>query len=411
MITAIRAAWVVPVTSPTIADGGVLIERGRILDVGPWDVVAARAAAREQAGVAVTRRDAGAAALMPGLVNAHTHLELSWLRGRVPPARSLPAWVAASMALRREATDPTPSILEAIREARGAGTSVIGDIANGWASVAPLGSSDLRAVVFHELLGFNVDPAGEVVAAARERALGASNDRVSVSLAAHAPYSTSPALIREIAVAVQDLTPCVMSIHAAESAEETEFLATGGGAWRAVLEGLGRWVPSWAPPRASTVEYLSRLGVLTRDALLVHATQCSETDLARVAESGAALVTCPRSNAWVGAGVPPVAAMISAGVRLAIGTDSLASVGDLNVFAEMQALAAIAPGVVPHRWIAAATIDGARALRQEREYGSLEPGKRADVLRVALRGAPADAAAVEAQLVSGIAPGQLEWMR
>ncbi|MBL8144105.1 MAG: amidohydrolase family protein, partial [Acidobacteria bacterium] len=253
MIAAFRAAWVLPMISAPIADGGVIVERGRVVDVGPWPAIEAHVAAREQAGVRVARRDAGHAALMPGLVNAHTHLELSWLHGMVPPAASLAAWVAASMRLRRDAPDPTPALVAAIAAARAAGTSVVGDVANGWSSIAPLERSELRAVVFHELLGFDVDPASDVVAAARERALGATGERVSVTLAAHAPYSTSPALLREIAVAVQDLTPCVMSVHVAESADETEFIATGRGTWRVMLDALGRWTPAWQPPGASPV--------------------------------------------------------------------------------------------------------------------------------------------------------------
>lgn len=411
MIVATRAAWVLPIASAPIADGGVLVERGRIVDVGPWPAIAARLDASERAGVPVARRDAGQAALMPGLVNAHTHLELSWLRGKVERATSLPAWVAASMALRRDAPDPRPAIEDAIAEARACGTSVIGDIANGWASVAPLAASELRAVVFHELLGFDVDPAVEVVARARERALGATGDRVSVTLAAHAPYSTSPALLREIAVAVQDLTPCIMSVHVGESPDETEFLATGGGAWRQVLERLGRWTPSWQPPGAGPVAYLDALGVLTRDTLVVHATQCSEADFARIAAAGAAVVTCPRSNVWVGVGVPPVAAMVASGVRLAIGTDSLASNASLDVFAEMRALRDLAPGVPARRWLEAATLGGARALRYDRDYGTLEIGKRADILRVALAGPVATAAEVEAELVAGVGPARLEWVR
>ena len=115
MIAATRAAWVLPIVSPPVRDGGVLVERGRILAVGPWAAIEERADAWSASGKAVSRRDAGDAVLMPGLVNAHTHLELSWMHGRVPPAPSLPAWVRTSMALRRDAPDPTPAIVAAIR--------------------------------------------------------------------------------------------------------------------------------------------------------------------------------------------------------------------------------------------------------------------------------------------------------
>lgn len=401
----------VPIVSPPVADGGVLVERDRILAVGPWAEIRARADALSAAGAAVTRRDAGDAALMPGLVNAHTHLELSWLHGRVPPAASLPAWVRASMALRREPPDPTPAILRAIADARACGTSALGDIANGWATLEPLAASDLRSVVFHELLGFDVDAPCEMVAAARERALDATGERVRVSLAAHAAYSTSPALIREIALAVHDLAPGVMSMHVAESRDEGEFLARGSGAWRDLLDAVGRWNPSWTPPGMSPVAYLDHLGVLTRHLLVVHATQCEARDFARIAAAGATVVTCPRSNLRVGVGVPPVAAMVASGARLAVGTDSLASNDDLSVFSELHALRDMAPDVAARCWLEAATIGGARALRLDDELGTLEAGKRADVLRVALCPVPAAASALEEQLVSGITPDRLEWSR
>jgi cytosine/adenosine deaminase-related metal-dependent hydrolase len=123
------------------------------------------------------------------------------------------------------------------------------------------------------------------------------------------------------------------------------------------------------------------------------------------------VVTCPRSNVWVGVGVPPVAAMVASGVRLAIGTDSLASNESLDVFAEMRALRDLAPGVPARRWLAAATLGGAQALRHDRDYGTLEAGKRADILRVALAGPVATAAEVEAELVAGVGPARLEWVR
>ena len=204
--------------------------------------------------------------------------------------------------------------------------------------------------------------------------------------------------------------PVLMSLHVAESPEEREFLDTGGGAWREVLDAVGRWNPAWTPPGMSSVAYLDQLGVLTRHLLVVHATQCDASDFARVARAGATVVTCPRSNAWVGAGVPPVAAMVASGARLAVGTDSLASNDDLNVFSELRALHDLAPEVPARRWLEAATIDGARALRLEGELGSLDAGKRADVLRVALSPVPATASALEDQLVSGVTPGRLEWV-
>lgn len=173
MIAAFRAAWVLPIISAPIADGGVIVERGRVVDVGPWPAIEAHVAAREQAGVRVARRDAGHAALMPGLVNAHTHLELSWLHGMVPPAASLAAWVGASMRLRRDAPDPDAGARG--RHCRGAGgrDERRRRCRQRLVEHRTPQRSELRAVVFHELLGFDVESGlGRRRRRARARARG-----------------------------------------------------------------------------------------------------------------------------------------------------------------------------------------------------------------------------------------------
>ncbi|MGE3955309.1 MAG: amidohydrolase family protein [Vicinamibacterales bacterium] len=399
-MTRYRAAWVLPVAAPPMRDAWVAVEKGRIVAVG------------RQADASVPEVDLGAVALLPGLVNAHTHLELSYLRGQVPPAPGFVTWIRGVVGARRQRPDArAPEILDGIRsgiaEALAAGTALVGDISNTLVPFELLASSALGGVVFYELLRFNAPDPGQVVAdACRQIDALSSVPHVRPSLAAHAPYSVAPLVFRAIREAMDVRPFAPYSVHLSESREETEFIATATGEWRRFLEEVGSWDPAFEPPGASPVTYLDDAGFLGGRTLAVHGVQMTQADLARIAACGATLVTCPRSNAHTGAGVPPVADFYAAGVRVAVGTDSLASTPDLNLFAELAAMRALAPGVPAGRLIESATINGAHALGFEADFGTLEAGKRARVLAVDV---PAGLTDVEEYLVSGIEPGQVSW--
>jgi cytosine/adenosine deaminase-related metal-dependent hydrolase len=232
-------------------------------------------------------------------------------------------------------------------------------------------------------------------------------DCVRVSLAAHAPYSVSPQLFQAIRYAVDaaPLRPC--SVHLSESVDEIEFIQTGSGSWRSFLEDVGAWDPGWRPPGGSPVQYLDQCGFLNSRVLAVHGVQMTASDLACLVAHGTTLVTCPRSNARTGAGVPPIAEFYRSGVRIAIGTDSLASTPDLNLFAELAEVRRLAPAVPASALLDSATRQGARALGFEADYGTIEPGKRARLLAVAVPDGVDD---VEEYLVSGIQPEQIRWL-
>jgi 5-methylthioadenosine/S-adenosylhomocysteine deaminase len=149
------------------------------------------------------------------------------------------------------------------------------------------------------------------------------------------------------------------------------------------------------------------MGLVTGRLLAVHATQLTDAELAHLAGAGATVVTCPRSNRWTGAGAPPVERFYASGVNVAIGTDSLASVEDLNLFGELAAVRRLAPAVPAARLLASATVHGAAALGFATEFGTIEPGKRADLIAVQL---PAGVEDVEEYLVSGIEPSAIEWL-
>ena len=411
-MTAYRAAWVCPIDRPPIRDGVVIVDAGRIVGIrGPGS-----GTRESNSGSRIPdpgsripdpgSRDLGNVVLMPGLINAHIHLELSWLRGRVPPAARFTDWVKQLVATRRgveRADDPT--VLEplraAIRELQASGTVAVGDISNSLASPDPMRAAGLDGVVFHELLGFK-ERDGALIDRTRAERVAAPG---RVSLAPHAPYSTSPELFRAIRAAVDTSTCRITSVHLGESPEETELLATGTGPWRGMLEFIGVWRDDWAIPGRGPVEYLDGLGVLDGQTLVVHGVQFDDAALARLAAIGATLVTCPRSNQWVGVGVPPIERFYRSGVAVAVGTDSLASVEDLNLFSELKAMRWIAPGVPAAKLLESATLIGARALGLDAELGSLTPGKRAEILAIDLPGSVDD---IEEYLVAGIDPSRIQ---
>jgi cytosine/adenosine deaminase-related metal-dependent hydrolase len=401
-----HASWVVPITGVPVRDGWVLTDRERIVATG----ARVRGPSR---GASIEEVDLGDVAIVPGLVNAHTHLELSYLRDEVPPASQFVTWVSNMMALRRSGPPPQADVVvgairRAIVESIACGTAVVGDISNTLVSFGPLSASALSAVLFYELIRFNTSDAEGVVAKACEEidALGEAA-RVRVSLAAHAPYSVAPSVFRAIRHAIDRWPHAPCSVHLSESVEEVEFLRDASGPWRTVLEALGSWDPRWEAPGVSPVEYLASTGFLDDRVLAVHGVQMTSTDLDRLAACGATLVACPRSNGHTGAGAPPLQEFYASGVRVAVGTDSLASAPDLNVFAELATMRALAPSV-PASWLlASATREGARALGFDADFGSIEPGKLARLLAVDV---PSNTTDVEEYLVSGIDRAHVHWI-
>ncbi len=406
MLRLFRAGWILPIARPPIRDGWVMTLAGRVIACGGPRERAHPGAAAFDDNNDIETIDLGNVAVMPGLVNAHTHLELSWMRGQVPPAASMPAWAARLMALRRAVgNEPPGPILDAIRDARASGTALVGDVANTFAAYEPLADSELAAAIFRELLGFNApDPARMVAEAQRQIDELTPIEWLRVSIVPHAPYSVSAALLRAIAAAASGRP---VSIHLGESAEEMQFLCDGSGAWRELLERLGAWNPQWRPPACGPVEYLRQAGLLNERLIAVHCVQLDDRELAGLQGAGATVVTCPRSNRWTGAGTPPIERFYASGVRVAIGTDSLASVEDLNLFAELAEVRRLAPALPASRLLESATRNGASALGFGGELGTIEPAMHAELIAVRL---PPGVADVEEYLLGGIEPGDVRWL-
>jgi len=397
-----RAAWVLPIAGPPVRDAWIAMDRGRIVGLGgpekPADVDDPE-----------WPRTDGDWAILPGLVNAHTHLELSWLRGRVPPAESMGQWIRALMALRRGT--PVPEDVQrqaaaaAVSEARERGTIAFGDIGNTLMAADVIADAGMPAVLFHELIGFGPGDARARATDGAQRVVDAVRPPVRPGLAPHAPYSVSPDLFRAIGdeAGARGLPS---SVHLAESREEVDFLLTGRGEIAETLKHLGAWNDAWSPPRTDPAEYLDRLGVLRPGLLVVHATQLAPDALARLADRGCVIVSCPRSNRSVGAGDPPLDDFYASGAAVAFGTDSLASAPDLDMFAELAAARAIST-VPAAKLLESATLVAARALGVDADVGSIAVGKRAQLIAVRI---PADVDDVEEYLVGGVPPGDIRWV-
>src|SRR5258706_14762007 len=220
-------------------DAWIAVDRGRVAALsrrGPTD------GSREV--------DLGDVVVLPGLVNAHTHLELSYLREEIPPASRFVSWVQHLIQTRRTHPDPAaPEVLDAVdravAESIAYGTAIVGDISNTLVTFEPLTKSELAAVVFYELIRFKTDdPQGVVEKARADLDALVPTQRVRASLAAHAPYSVAPLVLRAIRKDVERDPFAPASIHLSESVEELEFIRDGGGPWRALLEQLGAWEPS-----------------------------------------------------------------------------------------------------------------------------------------------------------------------
>jgi cytosine/adenosine deaminase-related metal-dependent hydrolase len=272
--------------------------------------------------------------LVPGFVNAHTHLEL----GPVPtsPRIGLFQWVRQM----RAGGPPTAAQAgKGVYAAIKAGTAAIGEITNTGMSAAALTAAHLPGQVWSEIFGIDVE----------------NPPTVPARLTPHAPHTTHPNVIRAAAA-----LPGPWSIHFDEDEDERAFLRDGTGAWAPYVREMGRRVEAFPIPGVSPAEYLAGLGVLDRRTLLVHATLTRGRDLDRIA--GARVCLCVRSNLHITGRLPDVPGMLARGIPLAIGTDSLASCPDLDPLAEAAALRRAFPGIGPDVWLRALTEGGADAL-------------------------------------------------
>lgn len=332
--------------------------------------------------------------VLPGLVNAHAHVQIDALP---QPEGTFVPWLAAVMAARAAdgAAAERGRIAAAARELLASGTTAVGDIDATGRGLSGLAATPLTGRSYRELTGFHLEGAAarRLVRERRQRAEG----ELRPGLSPHAPYSVSPDLF----AAARD-TRQHLAIHCAETPEEQQFLHTGRGPFADLLARLGRLPERFRPPRMGAVRWLEHLGVLSPRTQLVHCQELERGDTARIAASGASIVVCPGTIAWFGRQPPPVPAWLAAGIPVALGTDSRASNTALSLRAELRLAATMWPELEPTQLLAMATRGGGTALGMP-GLGRLRRGGRADFVVVRATNAT-DPATVAAAFVAGRAP-------
>ncbi len=357
----IRARWIFPADAPPIRDGRVTIRGDRII----------RVAADGSADL-----DVGNAVLLPGFVNAHTHLDLGMLHGRCPPTPDLPAWLRCVIAGRLAATaeEVQRAIADGIAACLRSGTTLVGDISAGGASWPLLSAAPLRAVVFYELLGLPRERAERAWQGLEGWLRGVSEtERCRPGASPHAPYSVHRDLFRQVAEDAQARRYPV-AIHLAESRDEMQLLRDHRGPFVGFLEERNAWAPDGL---VSGPAQLLEMFAAARHMLVVHGNYLSaDTPL----YPGQSIVFCPRTHAAFSHPPHPLPALLERGVRVALGTDSLASNPDLDILAEARMVHRRYPQVAGDALLRMLTLDGATALGWGDATGSLTPGKFADMV-------------------------------
>ena len=361
------------------------IEGSRIVAVGQW---VASAAANDGDVV-----DLGSAAILPGLVNAHTHLEFSDLTAPLGHAgMAFPDWIRAVVAHRRSRTDADrrAAIRQGLEESARAGTTTLGEIATpGWpvdlffGETAPANCP--AATVFLELLGLSAERTTANMAAAAEHLKHSE----WIGFSPHAPYTVRPELVQK-AAAMSRRSQVPLAMHLAESPEEMQLLRTGDGPLYDLLNEFGVWDPAAIPRGARPLDYLRLLAEADR-ALVIHGTYLDDEEIAFLAAHAERMIVvyCPRTHAYFPHAPYPLAELLAAGVTVAFGTDSRASNPDLNLFEELR-FAAAHYSIAPEKLVALVTFGGAKALGHQNEIGTIEPGKAADLTIVRLPNIEAD---------------------
>jgi 5-methylthioadenosine/S-adenosylhomocysteine deaminase len=395
----LSARWALPIDQPPIPDAAVLIgAEGRILAIGP-DGSVPRPAGTESL-------DLGSALLLPGLVNTHTHLELTGFEHAAPESE-FPDWILAIRGLKaaRSPLEFLEAARRGVRECWAAGVTTVADTGDSGAvprALAELGGS---GIAYHEVFGPDPAQLGASLTGLQTqmRDLAAcATGRVRLGVSPHAPYTVSGPLYAEVAAwARAEGFP--LAVHVAESRAETEFVSQGTGPF---AEGwAARGIPllndpahrSSRPPAVppssvqssrpsalpltSPTGWLDAHGVLGSATLCIHAVQVDARDIERLALRGVAVAHCPLSNRRHGHGAAPLAEFRRVGIRVGVGTDSVASVGRLDLLAEAREARTLA-GLTEAEALALGPLEGARALGLESELGSLTPGKWGDVIAI-----------------------------
>jgi cytosine/adenosine deaminase-related metal-dependent hydrolase len=365
----IKFRALLPMEGEAIENGELLIEQGFVKEI------------RSTQSPATDRcLDLSDHLILPGFVNAHCHLSLSALRGKVPKCENFTDWVRAL--LKENLQTPwkirVQTLHSCAREMLQSGVTTLADTLSEVELLAEYANLPFRQVVFLEVLGFKSSEAKEILAQVTSafKTQNIEGPLMQLGLAPHSPYSVSPALFRELKK-LATRHDCLSSCHLAEFPEEVRFLEKGGGELEEFLKERGVADEGWTPPGKSPVRYLEDLGVL--DALIAVHLNHIDDDLERLQSSKARAVFCPGSTRWFGrTSFMPVRELLDLGVKVGLGTDSLASNDRLNFLNELRMAEEMLPDVSRSEILNMATLGGAEVL--DLPVGAISPGRPADLI-------------------------------
>lgn len=379
------ARFLLPVDQSPIEDGALLVEKGRILAIG----ARAKLAAAHPGAAAV---DFGDAVILPPMVNAHTHLELThypaWAQAcgeRTAPV-SFVDWIIQLVKVRRSVAldQATASLADGLRASLAAGVGAVGDILTTFEAAGAYAPSPLLGTVFCEVLGRDQTTISRRLAAIDQLLATPCAAGLCWGISPHAPYTLTGDTASQISRFAANRSLGI-AIHLAESRDEIDFLQTGEGAIAELLYTMANWrKPDRSSDPMRPLEWADRHGCLAPGSLVVHGVHVTQAEAELVARQGCSIVLCPRSNSAFGLERAPLAMYRSNRVNLALGTDSRASAPTLSIWDELAfAQSWFAGSLPPAEWLEIATLGGARALGLDRQCGSLSPKKAASFQIVA----------------------------
>ena len=384
-IKKINADWVLPITSPPIKDGIVLTDGKAIKAVGsgkelskfPYDEII----------------DCSGKIILPGFVNAHSHLELTGFRGKIEKGLPFTDWARKVVSIRKDITENeiATAIKDGLNELISSGVTTAGDFSQTGITAKILNERGLRGTVFLEFSGFNPEQKDEKLRQLKEllnyeidsKLITHHSSLITVNfgIAPHAPYSVSPELLKESHNFAQEKR-LPLAIHISEMLEEIEFIKNGSGAMKDLLIDFGVWNDKWMPPQTTPVQYLQNMGIL-KGAIGIHLNIVTEDDIRILKENDVSVVYCPGSNKWFGRNWKyPLREFLNNDINVVIGTDSLLSNEKLNMFYEMRVLKENFPDLENDIILKMATVNGAKAIGFEGEAGEIAVGRKADIIGI-----------------------------
>jgi len=365
--------------------GWILVKPGVWIENGTVEVSDGRITAVSKGRFGAHAVDHGPGVIMPALINAHTHLSLSALRGQIETRDGFINWVKELISTRAELSADNVSKAAAIaaQEVRNSGTGFVAEVGPLEPGATAMSSNELEGIVFTEVLGNSRNAS----------ALPRDCNGLSFSFAGHGVHTTAPDVLRSLRSAALNRKRA-FSIHLAESEAETEFVECCNGPWAELLVSRGIDFDHWGIGAERPVHRAFRLGLLGPGTLGVHLLQVNRAEMSVLAETRTSVCLCPRSNFLLHGKFPDISGFLAAGLAPALGTDSLASAPSLSLFDEMAFVVERYSELSPDMLLAFATMNAAKVLGRP-ELGTAEPGQRARLIYVDITATSRQAAALE----------------